>query len=76
MLIKCIGFYKKGEEKIKLEFKNLICPSKGGAITGLTVDGKTAKGTIQSDRQLIFTLEAVNGEPNLYFDGQLKKDKK
>ena len=50
VLKKWFGFYKKGDEKIKLEFMNLICPSNGGAITGLTVDGKTAKGTIKSDR--------------------------
>ena len=66
----------KEEEKVELQFKAFKCPSEGGAITGLTVDGKTVNGTIQSNRKLKFTLEAANGEPILFFEGNFNKEKK
>lgn len=43
------GYYMKGDEKIELTFKDFKCPIEGGAITGLTVDGETVKGTIQNN---------------------------
>jgi hypothetical protein len=30
---------------------------------------------IQSNREFKFTLEAINGQPTLYFEGDLSKDR-
>ena len=53
------GYFVKDEKKIKIKFKNFTCPPEGGVITGYTTDGKTAKGKIESNRRLVFTLEAA-----------------
>ena len=66
----------KSDKRIELTFKDFKCPTEGGTITGRTIDGKTLKGTIKSDRKLNFTLKAINGDQTLYFEGQLTKDKK
>ena len=61
-------YYIQDEEKIELTFKDFKCPPEGGDITGLTTDGRTAKGKIESNRKVEFTLEAANGD-TLYFKG-------
>ncbi len=58
----------KDDEEIELAFQDFTCPPDSGLITGHTTDGKTAKGKIESDRRLTFTLEAANCE-TLYFEG-------
>ena len=65
----------KGQVKIALTFKDFSCPPGGGTITGQTIDGKTVKGTIQTNRELKFTFETFNGQPILYFRGTLNKNK-
>ena len=62
----------KDEKKIHFTFKEFICPPEGGDITGLTTDGRTAEGKIESNRKLVFTLKAAN-VATLYFEGQVKK---
>ena len=62
------GYYIQDEKKIELTFKDFTCPLEGGVITGLTTDGKKAKGKIESNRKVEFTLEAANGD-TLYFVG-------
>ena len=66
------GYYVKEEKKIHFTFKEFICPPEGGDITGLTTDGRTAEGKIESNRKLVFTLKAAN-VATLYFEGQVKK---
>ena len=43
MLTKCTGYFKKDGKKIDLNFQDFSCPPAGGDITGLTIEGKTAK---------------------------------
>ncbi len=62
------GYLEKDEKKIELSFKEFRCPPEGGDITGHTTDGRTAKGKIQTSRNLLFTLEGDNCE-TLYFEG-------
>ena len=69
------GYYKNGEKIVDLTFKDFTCSQEGGAIIGHTVEGKTVKGKIESNRRLNFTLAANNGEI-LYFEGFLNTDKK
>ena len=66
------GYLQKDGKKIPLAFKDFTCPPEGGDITGHTTDGRTAKGKIQSNRRLAFTLEGANCD-KLYFEGQIKK---
>jgi hypothetical protein len=63
------GYYVKDETEIKLEFKSFTCPTNGGDIVGHSTDGKTAKGKIERNRKLVFTLEDSKGD-KLYFDGK------
>ena len=58
----------KDEKKIELTFKDFTCPPEGGDIVGHTTDGRTAKGKIENNRRLVFTLVAANGK-TLYFEG-------
>jgi hypothetical protein len=62
------GYYVKDEKKIELAFKDFKFPIEGGEITGQTTDGRTAKGRIEGNRKLIFTLEGDNCD-TLYFEG-------
>lgn len=66
---KWFGHYMKDNKMIELVFKSFLCSSEGGTITGLTIDGRKAKGTIGGNLKLNFTLEAANDEPILYFLG-------
>jgi hypothetical protein len=59
---------EKDEKRSELAFKDFICPPEGGDITGHTTDGRTAKGRIEGNRELTFTLKGVNCE-TLYFVG-------
>ena len=58
----------KNEKKIELTFEDFTCPPEGGDIFGHTTDGRTAKGKIENNRRLVFTLVAANGN-TLYFEG-------
>ena len=58
----------KNEKKIEITFKDFTCPPEGGDIFGHTTDGRTAKGKIENNRRLVFTLVAANGN-TLYFEG-------
>ena len=58
----------KNEKKIELTFKDFTCPPQGVDIFGHTTDGRTAKGKIENNRRLVFTLVAANGN-TLYFEG-------
>ncbi len=62
------GYYMQNEKQIELAFKDFKCPPEGGVISGLTTDGRIAKGRIEGDRKFAFTLEAANSE-TLYFEG-------
>ncbi len=65
---------EKDEKRSELAFKDFSCPPEGGEIFSHTTDGRTAKGKIQSNRKLVFTLEGANCD-KLYFEGQMAKDK-
>ncbi len=43
------GYLEKDEKRSELAFKDLTCPPEGGDITGLTTDGRTAEGKIESN---------------------------
>ena len=62
------GYLEKNEKRSDIEFKDFTCHPEGGDITGLTTDGRTAKGLIQTSRKLVFTLEGANRD-KLYFEG-------
>ena len=62
------GHYIEDEKKIELIFKDFTCPIEGGEITGLTTDGRTAKGRIEGKRKVFFMLEGANFN-TLYFEG-------
>jgi hypothetical protein len=60
------GYYIEEEKKIEFKFKDFSCPIEGGVITGHTHDGRIVEGKIESNRKLVFTLKAADGEI-LYF---------
>jgi hypothetical protein len=62
------GYYVEAEKRIQLTFKEFTCPPDSGDITGLTTDGRTVEGKIESNRKLFFTLKAAN-VGTLYFEG-------
>ena len=61
-------------KRTELIFYDFTCPPEGGDIVGHTTDGRTAKGKIENNGKLKFTLEAANGD-KLYFEGLMSKDK-
>ena len=59
-------------KRTELIFYDFTCPPEGGDIVGHTTDGRTAKGKIENNGKLKFTLEAANGD-KLYFLGVMNK---